>query len=45
MDVDLPEVTIALDSIRILETDMNSKGTVVKYHPISKIEEQKQITL
>ena len=44
MDVDLPQVTIALDSIKILETglglgmDKNSKGTVVKYHPISKIE-------
>ena len=37
MDVDLPQVTIALDSIKILETDKNSKGTVVKYHPISKI--------
>ena len=36
MDVDLPQVTIALDSIKILETD--KKGTVVKYHPISKIE-------
>ena len=36
MDVDLPQVTIALDSIKILETD--NKGTVVKYHPISKIE-------
>ena len=39
MDVDLPQVTIALESIKILETgDKNSKGTVVKYHPISKIE-------
>ena len=44
MDVDLPQVTIALDSIKILETglglglDKNSKGTVVKYHPISKTE-------
>ena len=38
MDVDLPQVTIALDSIKILDTDKNSKGTVVKYHPISKIE-------
>ena len=39
MDVDLPQVTIALDSIKILETgNKNSKGTVVKYHPISKIE-------
>ena len=38
MDVDLPQVTMALDSIKILETDKNSKGTVVKYHPISKIE-------
>ena len=41
MDVDLPQVTIALDSIKILETDKIStfpKGKVVKYHPISKIE-------
>ena len=39
MDVDLPQVTIALESIKILETgDKNSKGKVVKYHPISKIE-------
>ena len=38
-DVDLPQVTIALESIKILETgDKNSKGTVVKYHPIFKIE-------
>ena len=41
MDVDLPQVTIALDNIKILETDKIStfpKGKVVKYHPISKIE-------